>query len=337
MLPSASDGPQRSLIFLRTPSAALDVCPYTAAALSAGFSSSSIHHLPVLSTSLTNLDRLARVLEEGLEGAYDGVVMTSARSAEAWAAAAASLDSTGSSPSSRDRTPFFVVGQGTRTALLQRTVERHRPREEDILGADESGTGETLARFILAHYGEGGAGATTKRGGGTGGERGERARRLLYLTGDKNRDTLPSILSSSPSPSISLDPLQAYATSTIPSFHASLASHLSALSSPSPTVSSTPPPPSPAQEVWLALFSPSSAAPLFASLRALSLLPPSSIAAISGLRLRFVAIGPTTRDYVEQKEGVTVDATAERPEAVSLVKAVVRAIREEEEGAGGKL
>ena len=44
---------------------------------------------------------------------------------------------------------------------------------------------------------------------------GSMARRLLYLTGDKNRDTLPNILTSA---GIVLDALHVYATHGSPSF-----------------------------------------------------------------------------------------------------------------------
>ncbi|GAA5918351.1 hypothetical protein JCM6882_007295 [Rhodosporidiobolus microsporus] len=330
------EGRRTALVLLRSPTKAPDQDPYRSAAVDAGFS--SVHLLPVLSTSFTNLSRLAEVLSSGADGC-DGVVMTSARSAEAWAAAAATLDPFSSpssvnpsaNPPSSPTPPFFVVGTGTRSALLERLPEARRPPEEAILGAEETGTGESLARFILEHFG-------AEDDNVAAGE-GRRRRKLLYLTGDKNRDTLPAILGASSSPSVDLDPLQVYATSTCPSFSSALPALLDELSSvaSSSFAPSSPPP----QTVWFALFSPSSALPLINHLRALSLLPyaPSSSAQTSSasssspsLHLRFVAIGPTTRDYLEQELGVEVHATATKPEATALVEAVVEAVRNEDEG-----
>ncbi|GAA5863373.1 hypothetical protein JCM8547_006962 [Rhodosporidiobolus lusitaniae] len=315
---------EAALVLLRAPSSA-GKDPYALAARSHGLK--EVHHLPVLGTVFSNLDRLAQLLDTGLgDGEYDGVVMTSARSAEAWAEAARALSS--SSVSSFARTmlpPFFVVGQGTRQALLNLLSPEspYRPEEEDVLGAEESGTGEALAHFILAHFARPAVDAD-----GRGQEGARREVRLLYLTGDKNRDVLPSLLTSPPSsspnspsssspplppPRTILDPLQVYSTSPFPSFPSSLSSLLSSL------------PPS-IRTVYFALFSPSSSAPLLSFLRD----PPSPL---RGVEVKFVAIGPTTRDYLVG-EGEEVAAMAKRPEAESLVEVVVNAMERQKERAG---
>lgn len=353
---------ERSLILLRTPTQPPTACPYSLAfSSSSSFPPSSIHHLPVLYTTFDNLDRLVDILSTNANG-YDGVIMTSARSADAWAAAAASLSldppSSDASTPVPSLPPFFVVGQATRSALYDRTpAGRHRPEKNGILGAEETGTGEALGRYILRYFAEGGN--TTEEEGGM--ER-SRTRRLLYLTGDKNRDILPSILSpsssspppssfsssnssltSSPPPHIAVDPLQVYRTSPLPDFSASFTSLVSSLSSPTPCstppsppppqstslapsrLSSTPPPsPSPPpprpHKLYLALFSPSSAAPV---LPLLSLLP-------SSVKVRLVAIGPTTRDYL-RREGWEACEMAERPDARGVREAVERAVAREGE------
>jgi len=66
----------------------------------------------------------------------------------------------------------------------------------DIRG-QETGNGEQLARFMLGN-----------------GDKSSDNKKLLYLTGDKNRDTIPKILNSNKdqSPPILLHPLQVYET-----------------------------------------------------------------------------------------------------------------------------
>ncbi|BGP19748.1 hypothetical protein JCM10213_004377 [Rhodosporidiobolus nylandii] len=316
--------PLRTLVLLRAPFSSPSGDPYASTALRSGHFD-AVEHLPVLETTFANLEALARAIEFTERGEYDGVVLTSGRAAEAWAAAAALLPSP-STPSDGDRwtgtTPFFVVGPSTRSALL-RAPGRVRPREENVRGAEETGTGEALGRFILAHF----AGGAAREAAGEGDETGGGIRRLLYLTGDKNRDVLPSILSSSTSPSITLDALQVYATSPSPAFPSSLAALFERLSPPSEEAATR------EREIWFALFSPSCAAPLLSALRTPDLLPSSSSS--SRLRIRLAAIGPTTRAYVEDDERVPVDAMARKPDADGLLGAIVDAL--EKDGKGGRL
>ncbi|GAA5885837.1 hypothetical protein JCM16303_000074 [Sporobolomyces ruberrimus] len=113
--------------------------------------------------------------------------------------------------------------------------------------------------------------------------------------------------------------------------------------------------------VWIGICSPSGGKQVLRILRRHSLLHPlipssssSSSTATSPLssipskgdfksnptrirdnRLRFVAIGNTTRDYLEKEEGIQVDAVAEVPGEEGMVHAVLRAEGEEnEEGRG---
>ena len=77
--------------------------------------------------------------------------------------------------------PFYVVGEATATALRSiRTIYGDSGFvPKDIRGSSESGTSGRLAHFILEDLAKNGSGSETK---------------LLYLTGDKNKDTLPKIL-----------------------------------------------------------------------------------------------------------------------------------------------
>jgi uroporphyrinogen-III synthase len=67
------------------------------------------------------------------------------------------------------------------------------------LRGETAGTGEQLAQFILDDLKTGNP---------------HKKRRMLYLTGDKNRDTVPNILSSDKGKrlDIELDPIQVYET-----------------------------------------------------------------------------------------------------------------------------
>ena len=91
--------------------------------------------------------------------------------------------------------PFYVVGAATATALaaISTVAGATSLAPKDIRGAEESGTSERLAQFILTDLPSTGA----------------HSRRLLYLTGDKNRDTLPKILKDG---GVELVPLQVYGT-----------------------------------------------------------------------------------------------------------------------------
>ncbi|GAA5978619.1 hypothetical protein JCM11641_002791 [Rhodosporidiobolus odoratus] len=399
---------ERHLILLRTPTEPPDQDPYTLASTP---HFTSISHLPVLETTWSNLHHLTTLLHSTLTTDYDGVIITSARAVHAWGQAAASLSSSSfpstHRPHQRPLPPFFVVGPGTRSALLDLPDSPYRPRKDEIFGAEESGTGQALAQFIRAYYDERerkvdpvSAGQRMNKKSevrseeAATGRQTRRRKRLLYLTGDKNRDTLPSILSSSSSASshstFDLDALQVYSTTVSPTFHSSLTSKLSSLSHspyplfsdppsssndetstptgrakphPGPTLPQSTPPPK--IEIWFALFSPSTAQPLLQSLRQLALFPPCTppppppphsspqcSSPDTRLRLRFVAIGPTTRDYLlsahHQTEeggrgrggqgggGVRVDAMARKPDAKGLVEAMLEVFKAEEGERDGK-
>ena len=90
------------------------------------------------------------------------------------------------------------MGEATAAALRAiRTLFPHSPHApRDVRGGGgggaESGTSEKLARFVVADLGGGAAGA-----------------RLLYLTGDKNRDTLAAVVREA---GVALESVQVYAT-----------------------------------------------------------------------------------------------------------------------------
>lgn len=90
-------------------------------------------------------------------------------------------------------TPFYVVGEATAKALAAiGDVYGAGPlAPKDIRGGPQTGSSERLAHFILNDLPD------------------KEEKRLLYLTGDKNRDTLPKILDES---HVKLQSLQVYKT-----------------------------------------------------------------------------------------------------------------------------
>lgn len=189
--------PPRNVLLLRSPS---DSDPYHTAVEAASYHPYS---LPVLETVFVSLDELANTQNrDPVELSLSGVILTSSRAAEAWRTAANSLHilSIGSLKKWYSL-PFYVVGRKTAEALTAPDEGHpHVPLPSDVRGAEESGTSEKLAHFIL-HDLSG------------------RPARMLYLTGDKNKDTLPSILSGG---GVDLDARQVYATQGSSTFEADL-------------------------------------------------------------------------------------------------------------------
>lgn len=85
---------------------------------------------------------------------------------------------------------FYVVGSSTADALRSMPKSSFTPSEEKVLGS-HTGSGEALARFIVEHLAD------------------PTAEKLLYLKGDKNRETLPEILNEH---NVNWDGVQAYET-----------------------------------------------------------------------------------------------------------------------------
>lgn len=91
-------------------------------------------------------------------------------------------------------TPFYVVGHSTHASLSQiRTAFPTSPYAPIVILGEASGTGEQLSAFILGDLKT----------------RGVEGAKLLYLTGDKNRDTVPALLKQG---GVELVPVQVYKT-----------------------------------------------------------------------------------------------------------------------------
>lgn len=260
--------------------------------------------VPVLETVIVGREELAYRLSSGPEKqGLSGVIITSQRAVEAWSEAAQALiiadSNTPLKPESDWRSvPFYAVGEATSVALrdLSEKIPLYAPR--DIRGGSETGTAERLAGFILNDLSSDGT-----------------SRRLLYLTGDKNRDTLPRILESA---GVALDPLQVYATQGSSMFPHDLSLALECVKEEGSSWG------------WIVYFAPSVAEFVTPILRNHFVLPVaiSSAEYCAQLSERYhvkvAAIGPTTESFLQQTLKLSVAVTARNPKADDLADAVLQ-------------
>ncbi|KAH9996171.1 tetrapyrrole biosynthesis, uroporphyrinogen III synthase, partial [Russula compacta] len=240
--------------------------------------------LPVLEATFENIERLSHIIRgEDDEDKVDGVIVTSARAVEACANAGAAIDDWRA-------IRFYAVGPATAALLAQ------LPNPPQDVRGTESGTAERLARYIAQD-------ATKEE-------------RLLYLTGDKNRDTLSRIVREALGEGV-IRELRVYATRGVRDFEGCLARALRR---------------GEADEDdddlwWIVFFAPSAAAHALPALRAhFSLAMPEESSPLRReprlRRARIAAIGPTTASYLREEARLSVDAVAEAPNADSVVAAV---------------
>ncbi|TFY82953.1 hypothetical protein EWM64_g1064 [Hericium alpestre] len=273
------------VLLLRAPSSASATEPdrYEGALSNAGFHPISV---PVLQTVLVNIGDLSNIVNAGpITGGFDGVIVTSAR------AAASKTDW-------RD-TPFYTVGPATAAYLSSiasassgGAPDRKFLCPKDIRGAAESGTAERLAHFILSDL----AGKKAK---------------LLYLTGDKNRETLPQILTDG---GVELVNLQVYGTQDSPTFGDDLNKAINDVFD---------------KELWwVVYFAPSAAAYVTPTLRTIFDLHVLGIPhpdIVAQRPARAAAIGSTTAEFLQNDLGLRVDVVPSKPSAEALVRALLDA------------
>ena len=199
--------------------------------------------------------------------------------------------------------PFYVVGQATASALkgLENLYAGIGFCRLDIRGAS-SGTAEQLAHFILND--------PTSRSG-----------QLLYLTGDKNRDTLPNILSGG---GIELHPLRVYETQGSSTFEQELLVALESfpkgecVSFLSPCIMLTIL--SDFSAWWIVYFAPSAAEFVTPILRRHF---DFSMSEENGRKMKIASIGPTTATFLREGLELQVDAVASKPTPEELVSSIV--------------
>lgn len=219
------------------------------------------------------------------------------------------------------KVPFYVVGKSTATALEEfQTIcaDLDVDSKLDIRG-ENTGTGEQLANFILDDL----------KADNT-----DRKKNLLYLTGDKNRDTVPKILSSDEEKSrgVQLDAIQVYETHGASDFEPNLNSllHQSITGSFSQLLLIS------AKTFlldnwWIIFFAPSSAAFTYPILqkyfRFKKSQPPftenlDSVPELQKPVVNVGAIGRVTSSYLEEELKLYVDAVAAKPTPEALLAAI---------------
>ncbi|KZT65088.1 tetrapyrrole biosynthesis, uroporphyrinogen III synthase [Daedalea quercina L-15889] len=285
--------------------------------------------VPVVETGYTNIDRLKEIVVAGPEkGGYGGVIVTSARSSEAWKAVVLELISEDPEEAEGEGThwstvPFYVVGEATEKVLLSiRDIvgkyPEYAPSQANIHGAASTGTSEKLARLIVDDLSD----APPE----------DVCRRLLYLTGDKNRDTLPRILAEG---GVRVEPLQVYETHGSDTFDADLAEAIrgveggegekgraervlgKVLHSTSEPAHSRP------MNWWIVYFAPSEAeftTPILREHFALS--SGGSTQASERPLARIASIGPTTGEFLRDNLGLQVDVVSPKPNPTALAEAI---------------
>ncbi|KAI8992799.1 tetrapyrrole biosynthesis uroporphyrinogen III synthase [Trametes punicea] len=263
--------------------------------------------VPVLETVLKNLDALSEVVRRhgnlpklSAEGRYAGVIVTSGRACEAWRTVVHQLslndlDVEVDQGLDWSSIPFYAVGAATASALsaigVAYPTSPYAPR--DIRGGTESGTAEKLAHFILDDL------ARTPSA---------ENRTLLYLTGDKNRDTLPKILGGG---GVNLDSLQVYATQGSSKFEQDLKEALGEMA---PDVD---------EYWWIVHFAPSAAKAVSPTLaKHFNLSASEKSLASLRRRARIAAIGPTTSTFLREELGIDVAVVAEKPTPEALAEGI---------------
>lgn len=193
--------------------------------------------------------------------------------------------------------PFYVVGQATATVLAAiGQIYGHTDYTPSIIRGESSGTGERLAQFIRD-------------------QPGEKPKRLLYLTGDKNRDTVPTILREA---GIELVSLTVYETQNSHTFEEDLekALRVSPLGTQSCYCARTPFTLSylVSNRWWIIHFAPS-AAEFVTPILNKHLQPSDSLRKIA-------AIGPVTASFLRNELNMHVDVISPKPTAQDLVAAI---------------
>lgn len=256
--------------------------PYLTRLECAGFKRERIHCQPVLTSQVRGLEELSLLLETK---EFSGLICTSQRAVKAWSLILRAGMS--GNKTTWSQKPHFVVGPSTADALLA-IDSAHIPEPHNVSG-QHTGHADALARLIEAQHQH------------------QHGHPLLYLTGDKRRDTLPTLLSEAGIPFVESC---IYETSTDPAFSSTFSTHLDTLRQSD-------------ANIWIALFSPSGANAAVLALRAhtdfTDLWP----------RIRFATLGPTTASHLQNQLKVPPHAVAAHPTPEELSQAVAKVLSDQ--------
>jgi uroporphyrinogen-III synthase len=280
-----------NVLLLKSPS--LDIPdPYEDSFRDYGFNPVTV---PVLETVFTDLDELKQKILLGPRAlGLAGVIITSARACEAWSLALKDVVQqplAGDHRGSWSSIPFYVIGEATAAALIGETYNLGPLAPRIIRGASETGTSERLARFILHDLP-----ASTREG-----------TKLLYLTGDKNQDMLPSIIENE---RVELDYVKVYETQGSHTFGEDLTRAIRSNHAVG-------------DHWWIVFFAPSTAEFAAPILEQSFDLPKITIPESMYMApVRLAAIGPTTYEYLINRLHLRVAVCSPKPTAMVLAGAV---------------
>ncbi|EJF55923.1 tetrapyrrole biosynthesis uroporphyrinogen III synthase [Dichomitus squalens LYAD-421 SS1] len=302
-----------NVLLLRAPSEdAGGVDKYEEAFRTRGYRAISV---PVLETVHTNIEQLKETVRRGGAG-YAGVIVTSGRAVEAWRLVVQQLVEEGehTEPTAKwSRTPFYVVGDTTAAALRAIPSSPYSP--QNIRGAAESGTSEKLAHFIAADLSSSPSPSPSKK--------------LFYLVGDKNRDTLPTIIKDA---GLDLESLQVYATQGSSRFEEDLLNVLNRVQGLGKHLKlcsrATSTDPQADERWWIVYFAPSSAkyvSPILSRHFDIPLKDDATgnCSGTGSRGARLAAIGPTTASSLESDLELRIEVIAAKPTPESLANGIV--------------
>ncbi|KUI72111.1 Uroporphyrinogen-III synthase [Cytospora mali] len=246
----------------------------------------------------------SRVIGKHFGAAYGGLIFTSQRAVEAFT----KIVQDGPDDNDKDghvaktslpwphlqEVPVYSVGPATTRAL--KAVPQDPPLQ--VFG-EHTGNGDSLAQFILEHYGE-----WYK-------DRTEEKPALLFLVGEQRRDIIPKTLMDDKLPSdrrIEVEETVVYGTGVMESFEDDFRMCLQETKD--------------REMVWIVVFSPTGCD---AMLRGLGMIDGATGKAKpkDATRTRFIAtIGPTTRNYLKRTFDLEPDVCAEKPSPEGVLEAI---------------
>ncbi|RHZ88461.1 hypothetical protein Glove_22g96 [Diversispora epigaea] len=244
--------------------------------------------LPVLSHDLLNIEELTKILKDGPEKKYWGVVVTSQRAIEglklAWNKAfQANFESSTIGDHEKITTlwknvPFFVIGKATSEAMKDLNFN-------NILGPEssKSGNSQLLAEYIIQFVNKNNKNNQESLIP-------IKNMSLLFLVGDKRRDELPSKLSQA---DIKLDELLVYETKQRKDFLIELDKIIKEHK----------------KINWVVFFSPSGVDVALDNLQKLEIWN----------EIKVATIGKTTGNYLATK-GIKIHVISPKPEPETLVQ-----------------
>jgi len=302
---STSPSPPIPILLLKSSSPTPTTDPYTTHLTTPSPQIYTPHYIPVLTHTLLP-DPLISLLLTHLQSPpfpYGALLLTSQR-------AVLALHTALRAPPIQNRLQalqslkftFYVVGPATERAVRE-VRDRWLPGCR-VVGGEEAGSGEVLGRIMI---GEGEEAYREREGG--------RLKPVLFLTGEKRRDVLPKMLMDpglEEGRRVKVDEMVVYETKELEEFEFGFGRVLRETEG---------------GVRWVVVFSPTAGRGM---LRALGWLDEEGgrVRGLGERRTFVVAIGPTTREYLEREFGFEADVVAERPSPQGAREGIERFMRE---------